>query len=50
MFDIAEIEMLWLSHIEIWGHTFNVLISVFFVMFGWIAGMLFILFFAYIVV
>jgi len=49
-FDIAEIEALWLSHFEIWGAHFTSIFSVFSVMAGWIAEMLFILFFAYIAV
>ena len=46
-FDIAEIETVWLSRIKIWGACFT---SVFSVMAGWIAEMLFMLFFAYIAV
>ena len=49
-FDIAEIEALWLSRIKIWGVRFTSLFSVFSVMAGWIAKMLFILFFVYIAV
>ena len=51
-FDIAEIEALWLSHniIEIWGARFTSTFSVFSIMAGWIAEMLFILFFVYIAV
>jgi len=45
-FDIAEIETLWLSHIEIWGERFTSIFSVFSVMAGWIAEMLFMLIFA----
>ena len=48
--DIAEFEALWLSHIEIWGACFTSICSVFSVMAGWIAEMLFMLFFAYITV
>ena len=46
-FDIAEIKTLWLSRIEIWGARFTSIFSVFSVMAGWIAEMLFMLFFAY---
>ena len=46
IFDIAEIEALWLSYIEIWGMRFTSIFPVFFVMAGWIAEMLFMLFFA----
>ena len=49
-FDIAEIEALWLSCIEIWGTRFTNIFSVFSVMAGWIAEMLFMLFLAYIAV
>ena len=49
-FDIAEIETLWLLRIEIWGAHFTSVFSVFSVMAGWIAQMLFMLFFAYIAV
>jgi len=51
-FDIAEIEALWFSHniIEIWGARFTSTFSVFSIMAGWIAEMLFILFFVYIAV
>ena len=45
-FDIAEIETLWLSRIEIWGARFTSIVSVFSVMAGWIAEMRFMLFFA----
>jgi len=45
--DIAEIEVLWLSCIEIWGACFTSIFSVFSIMAGWIAEMLFMLFFAY---
>ena len=41
-FDMAEIETLWLSRIEIWGARFT---SVFSVVAGWIARILFLLFF-----
>jgi len=47
---IAEIEALWLSCIEIWGIRFTSILSIFSVMTGWIAEMLFMLFFAYIAV
>ena len=49
-FNIAEIEMLWLSRarIKIWGARFTSIFSVYSVMAGWIAEMLFMLFFAYI--
>jgi len=49
-FDIAEIEVLWLSRIKIWGMRFTSIFSVFSVMAGWIAEMLFMVFFAYIAV
>ena len=50
-FDIAEIdEALWFSRIKIWGTRFTSIFSVFSVMAGWIAEMLFMLFFAYIAV
>ena len=49
-FDIAEIETVWLSRIEIWGAHFMSIFSVFSVMAGWIAEMLLMLFFAYIAV
>jgi len=39
--------MLWLSRIEIWGAHFTSIFSVFSVMAGWIAEMLFMLLFAY---
>ena len=45
-FDTIEIETLWLSHIEIWGARFMSIFSVFSVMAGWIAEMIFMLFFA----
>ena len=45
--NIAEIEALWFSCIEIWGVRFTSIFSKFFVMAGWIAKMLFMLFFAY---
>ena len=48
--DIAEIEALWLSRIEIWSVRFTSIFSVFSIMAGWIAEMLFMLFFAYIAV
>jgi len=48
--DIAEIEVLWLSRIEIWGEHFTSIFSMFSVLAGWIAEMLFMLFFAYIAV
>jgi len=44
----AEIIALWLSGIEIWGTRFTIIFSVFSAMAGWIAEMLFMLFFAYI--
>jgi len=47
-FDIAEIEALWLSCIEVWGARFTSIFSVFSVMARWIAEMLFMLFLAYI--
>ena len=46
-FDIAEIETVWLSRIEIWGVRF---MSIFFVVARRIAEMIFMLFFAYIAV
>jgi len=46
-FDITEIEALWLSHIEIWGARLPSIFSAFSAMAGWIAEMLFMLFFAY---
>jgi len=46
-FDIAEIEALWLSHIEIWDVHFTSTFSIFSAMARWIAEMLFMLFFAY---
>jgi len=46
-FDIAEIEALWLSHIEIRGTHFTSESSIFSVMAGWIAEELFMLFFTY---
>ena len=49
-FNIAEIEALWLSHIEIWDVRFTSIFSVFSVMAGWIAEILSMLFFAYIAV
>jgi len=49
-FGIAEIEVLWLSCIEIWGVHFTSVFFVFSVMAGWIAEMLFVLFFVYITV
>jgi len=49
-FDIAEIEALWLSCIKIWGTRFMSIFSIFSVMAGWIAEMLFMLFFDYIAV
>jgi len=48
-FDIAEIEALWLLRIKIWGPVFTSESFIFSVMAGWIAEMLFMLFFAYIV-
>ena len=36
-FDIAEIEPLWLSLIELWGTRFTSIFSIFSVMAGWIA-------------
>jgi len=42
--DIAEIEALWLSRIEMWGARFTSIFSVVSVMAGWIAEMLFMLF------
>ena len=47
-FEIAEIEALWLSGIEIWGMHFTNIFFVFSVIAGWIAEMLFMLSFAYI--
>jgi len=41
-FDIAEIEVLWLSRIVIWGALFTCESFIFFVMAGWIAKVLFI--------
>ena len=49
-FDIAEIEALWLLRIEIWGARFTSIFSIFSIMAGWIAEILFMLFFAYIAV
>ena len=46
-FYIAEIEMLWLSRIEIWGTHITSIFFVFSVMAGWIVEMLFMLFFTY---
>jgi len=46
-FNIAEVVVLWLSHIEVWGTCFMSIFSAFSVMVGWIAEMLFMLFFAY---
>ena len=48
--DIAEIEALWLSHINIWGAHFMNIFSVFSVIAEWIAELVFMLFFAYIAV
>jgi len=45
-----DIAALWLSPIEIWGALFTSVFSVFSVIAGWIAEMLFMLFFAYIAV
>ena len=42
-FDMAEIDTLWLSRIEIWGARFT---SKFSVVAEWIAGIPFLLFFA----
>ena len=50
LFDIAEVEALLLSHIEIWGVRFTSIFSVFSVMAGWIAEVLFMLSFAFIAV
>ena len=47
---IIEIEALWLSQIEIWGMHFTSEFFVLSVMAGWIAEILFMLFFAYIAV
>ena len=47
--EIAEIEALWLSHIEVWGTHFTsvfLVFLVFSVMAGWIVEILFMLFFA----
>ena len=49
-FNIAEIEALWLSRSEVLGMCFKSVFSVFSVMAGWIAEILFMLFFAYIAV
>jgi len=49
-FNIAEIEALSLSGIEIWGTLFTSKFSIFSVMSGWIAEMLFMLFLVYIAV
>ena len=49
-FGITENKTLWLSRIEIWGSSFTSIFSVFSVMAGWIAEMLFMLLFAYIAV
>ena len=46
-FDIAVIETSLLLCIEIWGVRFTSIFSVFSIMAGWIAEMLFMLFFAY---
>jgi len=46
-FNIAEIEMLLLSSIKIWGMRFTSIFSVFSAMAGWIAEIHFMLFFAY---
>ena len=48
--NIAEIEALWLSRIKIWSVRFTSIFSIFSIMAGWIAEMLFMLFFAYIAV
>ena len=48
--DIAEIEMLWPSCIDIYGVRFTGEPSIFPVIAGWIAEMLFMLLFAYIAV
>jgi len=47
-FVIAGMEALCLSCIKIWGGRFTSIFSVFSVMAGWIAEMLFMLLFAYI--
>jgi len=46
----AEIDTLWLSRIKIWGAGFTSIFSVFSVMAGWIAEILFMLLLAYIAV
>ena len=51
--NIAEYEAYWLMGVSIinsWGERFTSTFSIFSVMAGWIAEMLFMLFFAYIVV
>ena len=45
---MAEIHLLWLLCIDVWGACFTSESSVFFVMARWIAEMLFMQFFAYI--
>jgi len=47
---LLKIKALWLSRIEIWGMHLMSILSVFSVMAGWIAEILFMLFFAYIAV
>ena len=46
--DITEIKVLWLSRIKIWDTRLMNIFSIFSVMAGWIAEMLFMLFLAYI--
>ena len=49
-FGFAEIAALWLSRIKTWGTRFTSIFSLFSVMAGLIAEVLFMLFFAYIAV
>jgi len=44
---MTDIEALWLSCIDLWGQSFMTESSVFSIMVGWIAEILFMLFFAY---
>ena len=48
--EIAEIKALWHLHIKMWGAHFTNEFSIFSVITGWIAEMLFMLFFAFIAV
>ena len=49
-FDIAEIKVLWLLHLEIWDRHFTSESSIFSVVAGWIAEMLLMLFFTCIII